>query len=208
MQRRVSRESRVQETSGSGFSEIHTTSANTEVWTDNTVSDGTTYYYIVLANNANGDSDPSNESSATTLPFPSTAPSALNASETSQTQINLSWSDNSDNETGFEIWRAPTSGGTYALRHTTGAGETSWSDTGLDANTQYFYNVLATNTGGDSDFSSETSATTLPNAPSAPSGLSASAVSQTQINLSWTDNSSTETGFEIFRSTTSGSIIT
>ena len=40
--------------------------------------------------------------------------------------------------------------------------------------------------------------------PAAPSGAAAVAVSQDQIDLSWRDNSTTETGFEVFRSTEGG----
>ena len=40
--------------------------------------------------------------------------------------------------------------------------------------------------------------------PAAPSGLSATAVSSSQINLSWTDNSSDETGFKLERKTGAG----
>ena len=47
-----------------------------------------------------------------------------------------------------------------------------------------------------------------PAPPTAPSGLSATAVNATQINLSWTDNSSTETGFIIERKTGSGTFVT
>ena len=133
------------------------------------------------------------------------APSGLSATTVSQTQINLSWTDNSSNETGFIIARSTTSGGPYTDIYTTAANATSYSNTtGLSANTTYYYVVRATNSGGDSANSSQASATTLPNAPSAPSGLGATTVSQTQINLSWTDNSSNETGFIIARSTTSG----
>ena len=39
----------------------------------------------------------------------------------------------------------------------------------------------------------------LPQPPAAPSGLSATAISQTHIDLAWHDNSSTETGFKIER---------
>jgi hypothetical protein len=41
-------------------------------------------------------------------------------------------------------------------------------------------------------------------APNAPSGVTATAISVSQINLTWTDNSSNEDGFVISRSTTSG----
>jgi hypothetical protein len=40
-----------------------------------------------------------------------------------------------------------------------------------------------------------------PNVPSAPTGLSFSLVTQTSMQLSWTDNSSNEAGFAIYRST-------
>lgn len=41
--------------------------------------------------------------------------------------------------------------------------------------------------------------------PSAPSGVTATAASSSQINLAWTDNSSCEQYYDVFRSTTSGS---
>jgi hypothetical protein len=46
---------------------------------------------------------------------------------------------------------------------------------------------------------------TAPFPPSAPTGLTATAVSSTQINLTWTDNSSNETAIEIYRRTGAGS---
>lgn len=39
-------------------------------------------------------------------------------------------------------------------------------------------------------------------APAAPSNLSATAASSSQINLTWSDNASTETGFKVYQSTT------
>src|SRR5207237_263568 len=144
------------------------------------------------------------QASATTLPNPPAVPSGLGASVVSQTQINLSWTDNSNNETGFIIGRSATSGGPYSDIATVGANVTSYNNTGLTANTTYYYVVRATNTGGDSANSAQASGTTLPNPPAAPTGLTATVISQTQINLAWTDNSSNETGFIIGRSTTSG----
>src|SRR5690606_7514447 len=45
---------------------------------------------------------------------------------------------------------------------------------------------------------------TLPALPAAPSGLTATASSTTQINLSWTDNATNETSFRVERATSAG----
>ena len=49
------------------------------------------------------------------------------------------------------------------------------------------------------------SPTPTPNAPTAPSSLSAKAISTSQIDLSWVDNSSNESGFYVERRTSTGS---
>src|SRR5205809_4034342 len=65
--------------------------------------------------------------------------------------------------------------------------------------TLYYYRVCATNATGDSAFSNEASGTT----PLAkPTSATATAVSSSQINLSWVDNSASETGYKIERKTT------
>lgn len=92
-------------------------------------------------------------------PLPS-APSGLGATTVSSSQIDLSWTDNSDNETGFKVQRASSSGGPWSDVRTTAAEATSYSDTGLSEGTEYFYQVLATNGASDSAASNEASATT------------------------------------------------
>jgi len=62
--------------------------------------------------------------------------------------------------------------------------------------------VKATNQTGSSSYSNVSSATTL-SVPNAPSGLTATAISTTQINLAWADNSTNETNFIVERSLTS-----
>ncbi len=95
-------------------------------------------------------------------PQPPTAPSALTATAISSSQIDLTWSDNSNNESGFSIERKTGAGGNYAEVTTVGAGVESYQDTGLAASTTYYYRVLAYNTGGDSAYSNEASDTTPP----------------------------------------------
>lgn len=135
------------------------------------------------------------------------APTNLGASAVSQTQINLSWTDVSSNETRFELER-----GADGVNFTTIAGNltantVSYPDTGLAVNTRYYYRVRAVNAAGASDYSNTANAMTqaqTPTRPAAPSGLSAVAASPTQINLSWTNNATNATGIKIERSETSG----
>jgi hypothetical protein len=137
----------------------------------------------------------------TPTPTPA-APTGLTAAAVSSSQINLAWTDNANNETGFKIERCQGAGcSNFAQIATTGANVTTFSNTGLTASTSYSYRVRATNLGGDSAYSNTASATTpaTSTVPAAPTNLTATAVSISQINLSWTDNANNETGFAIER---------
>lgn len=136
---------------------------------------------------------------------PPAAPSGLTATTVSSSQINLSWTDNSNNEANFRIERSTDAGATWSFLVNPAANATTFSNTGLTASTTYHYRVRAENTGGNSSFSNTANATTLPTAPAAPSGLTATAISSSQINLTWTDNSNNEANFRIERSTDAGS---
>ncbi len=179
--------------------------ANVMTFNATGLSSGTTYYFQVRAYNAISPSPNSNTASATTLVGLPVAPSALTATAMSQAQINLSWTDNSNNELGFYVDRS-TDSGFAAIVVTTpvGANVTTLSVTGLSSSTTYYFQVRAYNDGGLSGNSAPASATTLDYPPSVPSGLSATVISFSQINLSWTDNSSNEMGFYLDRATNSG----
>jgi len=89
----------------------------------------------------------------------------------------------------------------FSLAGTAGANATGYTDSGLSAGTSYWYRVRAINTYGQSGYSNVATATTPISPPAAPGGLTATAVSTSQINLAWGDNSSSEVGFRIERST-------
>lgn len=133
-------------------------------------------------------------------------PSNTVATAESASQINLHWLDNADNEQGFIVERKTEVYGTYepiayisTISPDTGAGIPVWfSDESLSPDTTYYYRVCAYNEAGNSNYSNEANIATW---LSAPSNITASAVSVTQINLSWTDNSQTEEGFIIERRT-------
>jgi chitodextrinase len=105
------------------------------------------------------------------------APSNLAASAVSSSQINLTWTDNSLNESGFKIQRAPSSSGPWGQIATTSANITSYSNTGLNPATTYFYRVTAYNSRGDSSYSSTASATTAAQTISCSYSLSSSSAS-------------------------------
>ncbi len=102
---------------------------------------------------------------------PPAAPSSLAASAVGETQIDMTWSDNSSTETGFEIDRKVGTGAWVTNFATAGVNATSFSDTGLTASTLYTYRVRSTNGGGDSANSNESSDTTQgpPPPPTLPS---------------------------------------
>ncbi|MBN1671469.1 MAG: lamin tail domain-containing protein [Kiritimatiellae bacterium] len=131
---------------------------------------------------------------------PPAVPQNLSASAVSQTRIDLSWTDASDNETGFRIDRRQSGLTAWVEAGTRGANQTTFSDLNLAAGTPYYYKVKAYNDDGNSPYSNVATATTQQGPPGAPSGLSATAASGSAIELRWTDGSGNETGFKIERS--------
>ncbi|MBI9098405.1 MAG: fibronectin type III domain-containing protein, partial [Spirochaetaceae bacterium] len=120
------------------------------------------YFYRVRAYNSIGNSDYSNTVNETTDAEPVTVPASpdtLAVSSFSSTQIDLTWTDNSDNEEGFKIEQS-TDGSVFSQIITVTADITSFSVTGLDAETQYFYRVRAYNSIGNSDYSNTVNETT------------------------------------------------
>ncbi|UCG66944.1 MAG: S8 family serine peptidase, partial [Deltaproteobacteria bacterium] len=99
--------------------------------------------------------------------IPPSAPTSLSAMAASASQIDLAWTDNSQNEMGFKVERKTGSGGTFSQIATVAPNVTSYSDTtGLGASTAYFYRVRAYNWIDNSGYSNEVSATTPAPPPS------------------------------------------
>jgi len=185
------------------FAQVAAPSGTGTAFSDIGLSPSTSYSYEIIATDAAGNpSSPSNIGSATTLAGPPAPPSGLTATAASATQINLSWTNNATNQTGFKLERSP-DGVTFTQIGTTGAIITIYSDSPLAPLTLYYYRVRATNGAGDSAYSIVASITTLAdtNPPTAPSNLTATAASNTQINLSWTASTDNVgvTGYQIQR---------
>ncbi len=177
---------------GAGFVEIVDLDANTTSYTNTGLTYGDEYHYRLIIYTTDNTGDPVYLNSVGTV-FPS--PTFLTASAINDASISLGWDDNYSFESGFTLERSD-DGGAYAFINSPLAGVTEYTDTGLNYGTDYQYRVAAETATNTSDWvSSSTLATVFP----APSGFSAIPISNDEVLLSWTDNSSFETGFKLER---------
>ncbi len=167
-------------------------------FTDTSVVNGTTYYYVVTAANLIGESPESAEVSATPTLQPPGVPSDLEATGKNGV-VDLVWSAPSGTIASYSVKRATVSGGPYGF--VASVTSTSYSDNSVTNGATYFYVVSALNGAGESADSSEASATPNP-PPSPPTALSAIA-GNTQVSLTW-GASPLAAEYNVYRSTTSG----
>ncbi len=131
------------------------------------------------------------------VPYP---PANLTATAVSSNEVDLAWTSQGFLY-GFNIQRAPDNGGSpgpWTQIATIGPETNFYADTGLTADIKYWFQVQAFDNCGSTSFGNLASATPL-SAPVAPSSLSATAVSESQINLAWTNHSATASGILIER---------
>jgi fibronectin type 3 domain-containing protein len=141
-------------TSGGAYTQIASPSAAS--YSDTSLTNGTTYYYVVSALNSAGESTNSAQVSAApvaSVTIPAT-PTNLSASA-GNAQASLTWSA-SPGAASYRVKRATTSGGPYTQVATPTA--TSYSDTPLTNGTTYYYVVSALNSAGESADSAPASA--------------------------------------------------
>ncbi|MCX6081565.1 MAG: multicopper oxidase domain-containing protein [Chloroflexi bacterium] len=189
-------------TGGTTSTSTFIVAANVTVYNDLTTAPFTTYAYQVIAFNAIGDSLPSNIATVTTPDLIPAAPTGLSAVQNGL-QVNMAWTDNANNETSFVVERSINGAG-FTTFATIPANTVSYPDTTVIAGSSYAYRVMAKNSGGVSAYSNTVSVTIL----AAPTSLVATLLSSTRIRLTWIDNATTETGFNVERSTNGGAYVT
>lgn len=188
-------------TSGGPYATVATGIPATS-YNDTGLSGATTYYYVVAAVNAAGESANSAEASATTqTPQAPPAPATLSATA-GDAQVALSWAASAE-ATSYNAKRATVSGGPYATIGVTSS--TSLLDTAVTNGTTYHYVVSALNAYGESGDSPQASAT--PQAASTvlpPTSLAANG-GKGKIALSWIQSASANIrSNKVYRATASG----
>jgi fibronectin type 3 domain-containing protein len=142
-------------TTGGPYTKISSPTATN--FTDTNLANGTTYFYVVSAVNATGESANSAQASATPVAptQPPVAPTGLIATG-GNAQVSLNWTASSG-ATSYHLKRSTTTGGPYT--QISAPTTTSFTDTGLTNGTTYFYVVSALNAVGESANSAQASAT-------------------------------------------------
>ncbi len=87
-------------------------------------------------------------------------PTGLTGADVSSGKINLTWQDNSSNETGFRVYRRLGNSANWEEAGTSSAAATTFSDGGLSPKTTYRYRVRAFNSTESSAYSNESVSTT------------------------------------------------
>ena len=130
-------------------------------------------------------------------------PSHLTAVAVSPTQINLSWQASPTSGVTYNVYSSATPGFTPSAATIIGGGSssTTFSDTNLPPSTTRYYLVTAALPTGQSA-SNQASARTLP--LTAPSHLTATAVSASQIDLSWQASPTSGVTYKVYSSATPG----
>jgi len=127
------------------------------------------------------------------------APSGLAATVVSSSQVDLTWTDNSDNETGFSLERS-VGGAAFDQIATLAADATWYSDTSVPDGSVVQYRIQAIDDTSTSAYSNVAQAI-VP--PAAPTGLVVG-VDGTGVGISWNDPSGSATGYVVQRSSDGG----
>ena len=166
----------------------HTVEANVTSYTWTGLAQGTHKCFSVQSHNVVGAS-PWTPQVCTTTPTVPAVPTGVVATVVSGSQVRVSWTDNSDNETGFQVSDGPAS-------HTVEANVTSYTWTGLAQGTHKCFSVQSHNVVGASPWTPQV-CTTTPTVPAVPTGVVATVVSGSQVRVTWSDNSNNEAGFRV-----------
>ncbi len=149
---------------------------------DTSLSPSTLYYYKVTALDTSGESGQSAPASATTN---RAAPLGVMVAGATSDSITVIWKSFPYDApiTSYKVYRSGSASGSYSIVATlSGAADTSFTDTGLSAGTQYYYKITAVGDSGESGPSVSVNATTV---PAVPLNVVATGVSKTSIVVTW-----------------------
>ena len=189
---------------GSWGTAIYSTSS-ANFYNDSGLSENTNYYYMVSATNNSGATNINSNSYLVTTAI-ATLPSFIISSTTATaTSIQLTWSTIPNNGTvTYSLYRSTTGiAGTWGTAINTTTSGTSYSDTGLNENTIYYYLLTVSNNAPGATPLNSTTYSVTTDLQSLPTFNSATNITSSSITLNWNSfaNNGTVT-YKLYRSLT------
>ena len=181
---------------GTNFTQIAKLGSSTVTsYTDTTVLSDHTYEYEVEGYLKTSITASPNVATVTT---PMIAPTGLTATETSPTSIQLAWTNKDTTTIGYYILRSSNGGSYTEIAQVTSVNTKTYTDRSVSTGTTYSYRVEAYSATATSAVSNTASATTPLFAPTA---ATTTALTNTSVHITWTDNDSDATGYYVLRAT-------
>ena len=197
--------------------ELHaysTLSLSTELWNSGPGSIATVKFAVPTVANGQvfvGTQDSLQVFGLTGANTPAQAPNApanVSAQALSGSAVELNWTDSTVSPnfaTNYAIQES-TDGVHFTTVANAGQESTSYTVTGLNQSTTYYFQIVGSNSAGSSGPSNIATATTTNQTgqtPTAPQGLGATPASGSEVYLTWTNTATNETGFTLTRATDS-----
>lgn len=187
---------------GGAFSALTQVSASATSYTDTTVTAGHYYQYRVKASNSAGDSAYSTSGYIVKTP---NAPSSCSATRNSDSKATVTWTNGSSSTTNARanvLIERQTDAGSWTQLASLGASVANYTDNGIAANHRYRYRVRSSNVAG---YSSYATSGYIYTTPAAPTAVNLDKTASTTISVDATVNAPYATGYDVQRSTDSGS---
>jgi hypothetical protein len=129
---------------------------------------------------------------------PPAAPSNVRIGATTASSIEVLWNDNAATESRHEVVYSPVATASYTTVVVPGADVTNWTHSGLSANQAFNYWVRACNSAGCSAIvGGVAGATAAASPPAAPGNVHTGTVTNSSIQVLWTDNATTEAWYQL-----------
>ena len=187
---------------GATWTTIIAVSANITTFVDSPLQCSEIHLYRIRAFRS-GDGAYSDYSNVITVWTPPCSPTAAQARNLAANAIELTWQDNSDDESEFQIERRPGNSSTWSQIDTVLANIHSYTDDQVECSTPYSYRVRAYRA-HDQRYSDYSKVATGSTRSCTPTNLQADLASSDSVTLTWQDASPDETEFKVERSMDEG----
>ena len=171
-------------------------------YTERNLLASTNYFFRGLAYNDSGNSAYTDILSVQTNEGPPVAPDNLEGSAETFTHATLTWRDNSADENGFLIQRKLAAFEGWVDVMTTATNVTTWADSTVGQSVVYDYRINSFNDVGSSDWSASVRISVPSGPPGPPVDFTGSALSFSEVSLSWSSQSPEPIGYIIEQSLT------